>query len=79
MALVTGYVLKVGVIGSAEPVGQITVVPDLAAPTVGAQQIRCPSGPRLELGILAFTNGYTIEVDVLQSTNPMVADKIRVT
>lgn len=77
MALLTGTVIKVGAVSGAEPVGRLWLGTDSADPTKWSV-INCTSGPKLDLAMMAFQSGAVVEVDVLATTAPMVADKIRV-
>lgn len=74
MAVLTGYVGKIGAVSGAEPVGRITLVDDA---DVTVATINCASGPKMDVAALARQLGQRCEIDVLATTNPFVADKVR--
>lgn len=74
MAVLTGYVGKLGAVSGAEPVGRIHLVDES---DVVIAVINCASGPRMDVATLARQMGQRCEIDVLATTNPFIADKVR--
>lgn len=74
MAVLTGLVGKIGAVTGAEPVGRIYLVDDNDVVTA---VVNCASGPKLDTAMLARQMGQHVEIDVLATTSPFIADKVR--
>lgn len=81
MAVLTGIITRLGVAGSAEPAGRITLVDPADPDVIIAADIRCTTGPKMNIAVLAREQSQPVEIDVLNTAgtqaNPFVADKIR--
>jgi hypothetical protein len=76
MAVIRGYVGRIGAVGTAEPVGRVELM-DPAEPNTSLGVIQCASGPRLDMARDARALGQLCQIDTGTSTSPMVATSVQ--
>jgi hypothetical protein len=74
MAVLVGFITGIGAITGVEPVGRIYLVNDLSYAT---ETIHCTTGPKLDVASLARQVGSRVQIDVLETSNPYVADEVK--